>query len=53
MGEMADYLNDEIEKGESLVLDLKTKEEFWVDNMELMYTALYDDESKYKILEEH
>ena len=40
------------EKGQSLVLKVKTGEKIIVDNMELMYTNLYK-ESEYKILGEY
>lgn len=47
MGDMADFLIDKMESGESLCQDKKTKEYKIVDNVELMYAT-----HNYRILRE-
>ncbi len=49
MGDMADLLMNEMESGESLVVDKLTGQSFRVDNIELMYGHTYDDEKRYEI----
>lgn len=52
MGDMADLLNDQIERGQSWVRNNETGERFVVDNIELMYTNVYK-EPKYTVEEEY
>jgi len=49
MGDMADFEIDRLERGQSLVLDIITGIEIVVQNTELMYTTLYDDDDRYHI----
>lgn len=49
MGDIADDLTDQIERGQSLVLVVETGEKIIVDNIDLMYTNIYNG-PKYKVL---
>lgn len=49
MGEMADLLNDRIERGRSIVRRNATGKELVVDNIDLMYGNAYD-EPEYTVL---
>lgn len=50
MGDMADDLIEQMERGESYVRDKRTGREFWIDNIALMYGG--HDLSNYEILED-
>jgi hypothetical protein len=44
MGEMADLLIEQMERGQSVVYDKIKKEKFVIANIDLMYSSNYDNE---------
>jgi hypothetical protein len=49
MGEGADMLTDFIERGQTIIRDRRTGKELIVDNLELMYGNIYEQE-RYEII---
>ena len=49
MGDAADLLTEQLERGQSLVKNKITGEEKVVDNDLIMYSGIYDDETVYEI----
>ena len=53
MGDMADYEIGRIEDNDSYIKDKSTGKIVKVSNMLLMYSSIYDNESRYELLDEN